>query len=366
MTTSIVPRSAPTAQRGGYLHGLDALRVIASVAVVYAHTVHWFLARGREHWLLSWVERDLVAALHLNQKLSFLGVSTFLVVSGVVVTHVADRERPGQFLWRRISRIAPLFFTVSVLAWCMINLGWYASESGQRSMGVLDLLGSFIFWGFFSTPEVILLVVTWTLLIQVVFYAYVAATIPLLRNRPWIPPAAAAALVCLLVSLSTGLAGPWHRVNVIVAFFPVLCIGQLISLVRTGKVHPVAGTALGVVHFGLFTWAEKIGRSSYWGTSHPRTLALVVLIVLVVMSMNGPISRSEVIRGWSSRTYAIYLVHMLCMYPVLDGLLPVVGADVSLLLALALTALVAEVLHRFVEMPANRWIRGLETRRPVG
>jgi peptidoglycan/LPS O-acetylase OafA/YrhL len=82
--------------------------------------------------------------------------------------------------------------------------------------------------------------------------------------------------------------------------------------------------------------------------------------------MNGPISRSKVIRGWSSRTYAIYLVHMLCMYPVLDALVPVVGADVSLLLALALTVLVAEVLHRFVEMPANRWIRGLETRRPVG
>src|SRR5690606_39476179 len=75
---------------------------------------------------------------------------------------------------------------ISLAAWILINIGVYTSESKQKSMDVLDLLTGSTLLGFFTDPEVIIIGPAWTLLVQIFFYAYVAATIPLLRRQAWI------------------------------------------------------------------------------------------------------------------------------------------------------------------------------------
>lgn len=346
-----------------YLYGLDLLRVIASVLVVYTHIAGWFASRGHEWWASSWVDQQVINPLHLNPNLSFLGVATFLVVSGLVVTHVADRETSAQFLRRRLVRIFPLLLLVSLIAWVMINLGAYMSESRQGEMDVLDLLSGSTLFGFFTDPEVIIIGPAWTLLVQVFFYAFVAATIPLLRRQAWIPPALAAALVVVGLSLATGAEDvASRRFGVITAYFPVLIIGMLISLVRSGKVNPGVGFGIGTVHFLLFVWADRLGGHFHTGTEHPRTLALVVAVVVLAAAATDRVSRAKLTKNWSARTYAIYLLHPLCLYPVLDWLSPSIGTDLSLLIALVLLAAVTEVLHRWFEAPLNRWVRAREKR----
>jgi len=349
----------------GYLHGLDTLRMVASVLVVYTHVANWFATRGHIWWGSAWIDRDVIGPLHLNPALSFAGVATFLVVSGLVVTHVANRETPGQFLRRRLTRIGPLLLATTVSAWCLINLGVLGAVSKQKSLDVGDLLLGTTMTGYFTTPEVVLNGVTWTLLVQVVFYLFVAATIPLLRSRAWLPPALAAAVVCVGLSFATAVHHniPVHRVGIIAAFLPVLCIGQLISLVRNRHVSAPVGIAVGAANFMLFVWAGKLGEYFHTGTSHPRTLLLVIGVVILAMTAGGRISRSAVVRGWSARTYAIYLLHPLCIYPLMDWMVPDLGPDVSLVTALAVLAAVNEVFHRYLEMPVNQWIRAREKTR---
>lgn len=354
-------------QRARYLHGLDLLRVLASVLVVYTHVAGWFSTRGHEWWASAWVDTDVINPLHLNPNLSFVGVCTFLVVSGLVVTHVADRETSPQFLRRRLVRIFPMLLLVSLAAWIMINIGVYTSESKQSSMDVLDLLSGSTLFGFFTTPELIIIGPAWTLLVQVFFYAFVAATIPLLRRHAWLPPALAAVLVIVVLGLtSTGEDVATRRFGIIAAYFPVLIIGMLISLVRAGKVPKAAGIGIGAVHFLLFVWADRIGRHFHTGTEHPRTLALVVCVVILAMAAGDRVSRAKLTRSWSARTYAIYLLHPLCLYPMLDGLSEDLGRDVALLLALVLLAVVTELTHRFFEAPVNRWVRAREKRGAPG
>jgi exopolysaccharide production protein ExoZ len=364
MTASVVdtPTAAP-AKGSGYLHGLDLLRVIASCAVVLTHLIAWFTLNKQEFWLSAWIERDVVDTLHLNPRLSFLGVAIFLVVSGVVVTHVADREHPLQFLRRRVVRIIPLLWVVTVLVWCLINLGFRVSSASEGPLSFGDLLSGMVLANFFQTPQVALVAVTWTLQVQIVFYCYVALTIPLLRKRPWIPPLAAVPL-CFLTLLLTADTGTVvsHQIGQFAAYLPVLCIGQLISLVHSGKVHPMAGIAISAVHFLLFVWLDKVGGYTFQGDSVPRTLLLAVLLAVVLVSVSGPVSRSAVIRGWSKRTYAIYLVHLSCMYPLYDALMPHLNPNLVAVLGLMWTFVVAEVLHRWVEMPANRAVRRWEKR----
>jgi peptidoglycan/LPS O-acetylase OafA/YrhL len=359
-------QATPGQNSTGYMHGLDLLRVIASVCVVLTHLVAWFALRDKDFWLAHWVEEDLVGTLHLNPRLSFLGVALFLVVSGVVVTHVADRERPLQFLRRRVVRILPLLWVVTPLVWLLINFGFQVSSAKENDLTFGDLVSGLFLVNYFQEPFVALVAVTWTLTIQVVFYAYVAATIPLLRRRPWIPPLAAVPLCFITLLITDGFtSNTAHQIGQFGAYLPVLCIGQMISLVHSGKVSPITGTAVGATHFMLFVWADKVGGYTTQGDSVPRTLFIAVLLTIVLVSASGPVTRSAFIRGWSKRTYAIYLVHLSCMYPLFDTLMGVLNPNLVALMGLALTAVVAEVLHRFVEMPANNAIRRWEKRRPT-
>lgn len=81
---------------------------------------------------------------------------------------------------------------------------------------------------------------------------------------------------------------------------------------------------------------------------------------MLTLTTHDRLSTSKLIRGWSRRTYAIYLLHPLCLYPVLDQLVPVIGRHLTLFLALLLLAGVAEAAHRWFEMPVDRWIRSQE------
>jgi exopolysaccharide production protein ExoZ len=326
VTTQPVRLSTGTRAADGHLHGLDLLRVIASCLVVVTHIASWFTTRGHPWALVESANEEVVEPLRLSPNLSLFGVALFLIISGVVVTHVADREGPGQFLWRRLVRILPVLFAATFVAWCLVNLGLNLAWSGERSLTPGDLLATMTLAGFFMDPQVVLIGVTWTLLVQIAFYAYVALTIPFLRRHPWMPSAAAVVLVYVVLSLTSGThSKPVHQIGVIAAYLPLLCIGQLMSLVRAGKVTPIAATAVGSMHFLLFVWADRIG--GYTTTSDPgsRTIMLAVLVTLLLMRVNGPVSRSGLIKAWSRRTYTIYLVHQVTMYPILDLMVPRVG-----------------------------------------
>ncbi|MFD4672868.1 acyltransferase family protein [Lentzea sp. NPDC058450] len=365
MTDTLTKPVPPVAERqpSGYMHGLDLLRILASVGLVLTHLTAWFALRDKDYWLALWVQRDVVGTLHLNSHLSLLGVALSFVLSGVVVTHVASRERPLQFLWRRVVRLMPLLWVVTLLAWTLINLGYQVSAAKESDLTFGALVSGMFLVNFFMDPPVALVAVTWTLTIQIVFYAYVAATIPLLRRKPWIPPLAAVPLCFITLLVTDGFSGSTaFQIGQFGAYLPVLVIGQLISLVHSGKVHPLAGTAIGAAHFVLFIWVHKATGYTLQGDSMPRTVFIAVLLTIVLVSASGPVSRSAFVRGWSKRTYAIYLVHLSCLYPLFDTLMGVLDPNLVVVLGLALTALVAEILHRLVEMPAHNAVRRWEKR----
>ncbi|GAB2991323.1 acyltransferase [Amycolatopsis acidiphila] len=347
------------------LHGLDMLRVLASCLVVFGHIAAYFTLSHQHWWLTDWVENELVGSLHLNANLGFLGVCTFLMISGVVVTHVTAREGPGTFLYRRVSRLLPLLWVITPLVWLLIDFGLQVSSTHDPHLGFGDLLSGMVLTNFFQTPQVGLVGVTWTLWMQIIFYCYVAAAIPLLRRIPWLAPTIMAAICFVTILFSTlsrnsttGSLHMWaHQLGQWAVYLPVLCIGQLISLVHTRAVHRYAALAIGAVHVLLFVWADRIGGFTFQGNAMPRTLLVVTAVVLLMMRANGRISRSKVIAGWSRRTYAIYLVHLACLYPLMNALVPRVGPELAVLAGLAATALVSDLLHRFVEMPAERFLR---------
>ncbi|MEV0677051.1 acyltransferase [Actinosynnema sp. NPDC050436] len=363
MTTTVEPPRTPT-RRTGYMHGLDLLRVVGSCAVVLTHLVAWFGIYDRDLWLVGLVESAVVEPLHINKDMHVLGVAVFLVVSGVVVTHVADRETPTQFLRRRVVRLLPLLWVVTALAWVALRLGYTHTDVDPSAADVGALVDNLLMVGFFQSPPMVLLGVTWTLLVQIGFYVYVAATIPVLRRWPWVPPLAAAAL-CFVVILatqgSTDLAP--REIRGLIGYLPLLCLGQLISLVHSRKITPMAGVAVGAAHFLLVVWVDKQYGYAATGAALPRTLMIALLVTIVLVSVHGPVSRSAFIRSWAKRTYAVYLVHIPVMLPLFVFLVPHLDATLVIVVGLVAVAVVTEVVHRFVEVPADRAVRRWEGRR---
>ncbi|MGW5050825.1 acyltransferase family protein [Actinokineospora sp. NPDC004072] len=357
----------------GRRDGLDLLRGVACAAVVLGHLMAWFAIERQDWWFTKAADTAVGEPLHLNPQLAFIGVGSFFLITGVVITASAFRERAGQFLFRRISRLVPLLWAVTALAWIMINLGQRITPRLDRRLGVDDLLIGMVLGNFFQVPQVAFVGVTWTLLIQVVFYVWVAVTIPVLRRRPWIPPAVVAALCFVVILASVTLRGHesetvrvwWHHAGIWASYIPLLVIGQLIALAYLGRVHRYTAIALSAVHFLLWVWVDRVSGFTFQGDALPRTTMIMLLVLLVLMRVSGPVSSSRFVRAFAARTYAIYLVHLGCLYPVMDALVPRIGVEPAVLAGLATVAVVAEVLHRFVEVPADRWLRARRKKRQL-
>lgn len=349
---------------GHYMHGLDVIRVICSIAVVYNHIANWALLNKHGFVVSDVVEGGIIGPLHLNPLAGFIGVGAFLLISGVVVTHVAFSEGTGQFLARRGARLLPALWVVVLVAWTLVTTGLLTAP-GTADLD--DLWKNALLLNFTLPDTTEVLGVTWTLTIQVVFYVFLALCIPLLRRWPWLPASIAASGISLLLSATHTIdSSAMHHLRMIATFLPVVFIGQLVMLVRKRKLHPFAGIALGGVHFwlgvrGVLTWEDTPD-----GHAYARTLLLLLLILLLCSRANGRIVRARWISVLAKRTYAIYLLHVPMAFPVLKLLSPQIGFGWAVVLALLAIAVGVELLYRFVERPVAEAYRRWENRQRDG
>lgn len=357
MTTTSPP--APTRTR--YLHGLDVLRVAASVAVVYVHTRDWF-ASGQRSWGLHEVLTSAVLEpLHVQSLLAAFAVSTFFLISGLVVTLAAHKETVRQFVARRAVRILPALWVVLLLVWIAAKAGLRPGVQGSGELDAAALLANMLLLNFVVPNTPALDLVTWTLVVQIAFYAFAAATIPLARRWPWLPPALSVAAVAVLLPLTGNEdTAAVHTARTIVTLVPVLCIGQLVALVRLGRLHPLAALGYGVAHVLLFVRADLTSEHTPAISGYAQIIVWVTLLAIVCTRLTGPVVRSRWIAGFAERTYAIFLVHVPVLYLTPQLLFTAAGTPLAFVAALFGVAITAELLYRFVERPVARWYRGWE------
>lgn len=351
-------REPQVAKGAHYMYGLDLMRVICAGAVVYTHAAGWMLGGRQSLFLVDVVEGGIVGPLHLARTLGFVGVCAFLLITGVVVTHVSFTETPGQFLARRAVRLLPALWVTVPIAWLLAQASLIGAS---RIPDVGDLVLSMVLLTGSVPGAVAILGVLWTLVLQVVFYLFTAATLPLLHRRPWLPPALAASLISVLLSVTaTGSTAPVHQLRLIATFLPVIFIGQLIMLTRKGKITPLVGIGLGAIHLWLGLRANLVWADAPRADTYARTLILLMLILLLLTRVDGRIARSAFVRVIAERTYAIYLLHVPLLFATLTLTADHLGTPAALALGLVVLAFAVELLHRLVELPIYRTYRRWE------
>jgi len=150
------------------LESLQVLRALAAIAVVFYHTFYSLVSHGDSCWLCqneSW------------RKSMIFGVDVFFVISGFIVSTVAERETSAsRFLVKRIWKVVPLYYAVS-----LIEYYWKTSDGIQPAWDQVWRSMAFV-----RQPAGPVLIHGWTLVYEMWFYGVLTLLLLMgLRHIGW-------------------------------------------------------------------------------------------------------------------------------------------------------------------------------------
>ena len=339
-------------REGGTFVGIQALRAVAALVVVYGHSVNLL---ARQHAVVS---------AGLERLPGAIGVDLFFVISGFVITVSADglvdKARPaGVFLWRRVLRVAPLYWLLT--AGKVLLVGVMPGLSARGVPTWWNVAASLLFVPSMNAAGEIrpVIPVGWTLNFEAFFYAVFAVS--LLRRREFVR-------VLLPLTCAVGLAG-FLRTQA----WPVWTV-----LADPILFEFVAGAGIAL----LVKRGWMPGRAAGWMLLVPGGVGLAVISPAAVTTVNRPLlwglPAAMVVLGtatlepglkrWLPRwllllggaSYAIYLVQTFVL-PGLGLVFDRVGgvgwqvAEVGL--GLGVTMLTGVGVHLLVERPVTEFLK---------
>lgn len=232
------------------------LRGIAPVLVVWAHLSGFWLYAHHASWRpYAWWYFHIAQPLGLYEDAGRLGVVLFFFVSGYVVTHASAAESVGQFGLKRVFRLVPALW-VSVLVVFLVRAVARASGLGAPTGTGGHSVWSYVRGGLLldQVDGPVINGVTWTLVIEVLFYALTAAFMPFTRRRPL---AATVAMVVVTAMTAVTLHHSSANAGIVndVVFVGFLLLGRAIFLGHRGRLGPpvshVLSLGIAVVTVGL-------------------------------------------------------------------------------------------------------------------
>ncbi len=326
---------------------MQGLRALAATAVALLHV-------GDEAGALAGTPGQapyrLLDAVPLDA-----GVDLFFVVSGFVMVWASwdafgRLASVGPFAWRRLLRIAPLYWlltaaTVLAAAAAPSSL----SDGAQGGWGYIAASVAFLPWrradGFIQP----VLRLGWTLEYEMLFYAVVACALPLRRRA-----GLAAILAMILAAILAGQAVPFASAPLVFWTDPIVgefALGVLVAVAaRRGRRGGWASLALLLAATALIAATGVV----------PRPLARGIpaaLLVFCALSWRS-VPRWLVLLGNAS--YALYLVHPFPMRALRIGFAHLgwrAAAPLYLAVTMATCLGLAVALHLLVEQPILRWGR---------
>jgi peptidoglycan/LPS O-acetylase OafA/YrhL len=355
-----------------HVPGLDGARALATLSVFFFHAL----------WRTPALEPLRPVLGHAD-----LGVEVFFILSGFLVARPllahavlgAPPVRATDFWRKRFTRIWPAYL-VALVGSVAIGVGRLEGASGWFKHG-------FLVDSWFEDGGGTGLRVSWTLVVEVAFYACVLplAAVLLLAGRRRLDAWIAACLLLLAggswaLALTTQEAtDPWLRV--LPPYLPAFAAGMLLAVAELGD--------------GRGTWLGGVVRAIRWVAARPWLcwgLAAALLVGMVVVLEPSPSApafrlgrdralqsflqvaigtlalaplalRTASVRFLSTRTltvlaaasFGFFLWHIQVLRgvrPLLDGSPPV--AVLGLALAIGVSFLLGEASRRWVEAPARR------------
>ncbi len=344
---------------------INLLRCGAVFLVIWAHLIANFTTSNKVSWQPVKIVREYVTQpLGIIQDFGFFGVVLFFIISGFIITYVAQRENTLSFITKRVFRIYPTYI-LSLVVILLANF-IYTSATGLKSLGdrnFEDFLWASSLLHLVRIPANSISGVAWTLIIEVIFYILCAIFLGFIKNRPRL------AMLCILGSVIAILVpcknfGPNYFLFAIsVSYVPFLLMGQLLYYFWSKRIKLWEFGLLWLLIYGtiMYTIENLQPRFYQLNNSYPITFMYAYVVFVIGLVLNERIRVPRVIEFYSRISYSVYLYHggvglLILSYLKLNLKL---NYTLSLAVTLVLVTLVSYLSWRFMESPSQNFARYL-------
>lgn len=321
---------------------LDYLRAGAAWLVVWDHfgTIMPGWA-GRIYAPAQWVRDNITGPLAIIQDFGWFGVAMFFLISGFIISDRARVETARQFAIRRILRVYPMLAVAVVLAAFLL--------APKDKLTTSNLLLSMTLANYLIVPQVVLLGVAWTLVIEVIFYGLTLVT----QTARDSPHRIAFNLVFVgLVIWRCGAFGPNFALFAgSVGYLPVLVMGQTIYwwLVRR-RLSATWGLIYLIGAGGVFVWGLRTLQPGFLATNNSYLVSVAFAALAFVILMHVRLPKLRAVRFLSNTSYSVYLLHGI-VGQLTFGFLAGRPLTLIIFVAAALSLAAASLTYLLIELP---------------
>ncbi|MEU5399086.1 acyltransferase [Streptomyces sp. NPDC005963] len=352
--TAAVP-APPTRKAPPRLYALDALRVVAALAVLLFHFTG-VDAATKANWGVN--PKELFPELFPITSYGSYGVQLFFIISGFVICLSAWDRTPGQFVRARFLRLFPAYWFSVVVALVI----WRGLPDGQRAVPSISdsltnltmvqvplsaqhLVGAYWTLWVELTFYLIFLVVLWKGLdyVRVSVFCWLWLLASVLVQQDDIP-----LLGIFAQPLNTALFVAGIAMYLMYRFGPDL------------KLWGLLGASWLVMQSDLIEHADNVREKQGLDRDPYVALALVTVFYLLVLAVA---LRKAGWFNWKWLTtagalvYPLYLLHEELGWAMIRELYGRLGAWPTLLVTTGVLLVLSWVVHVLVEKPSVRWLR---------
>jgi peptidoglycan/LPS O-acetylase OafA/YrhL len=320
--TAITADNSPKQKATIHLPGLNGIRAIAALAVVFSHTTLSLADFGLNPYILGTAADGRPKSLNL----AAFGVSIFFALSGFLITYLLLKEKETapvnikKFYIRRVLRIWPLYYTY--LIFCIITLVVFGIAFNKQAIIFYVLLAANV--PFILNTAIPFATHYWSLGVEEQFYAF----------WPWIVKKTNKKLLSTIFSLIILLV-------LLRIFFRVLEVKKGISLpftiITVTRFHCMMIGAAGAVLYykGNAGFIKVIThwllQAIAWGIivllalnkfKAPSFIDNEIIALITVVLILGQITRKQKIINLENRvcdfigkiSYGVYVIHPLIIF----------------------------------------------------
>ncbi|GKQ49254.1 acyltransferase [Bradyrhizobium sp. Ce-3] len=329
---------------------LDLLRLAAVGAVILYHYGFWGTASHG-------VQKVALPYLAPIAQYGFLGVPVFFAISGFVIAYSAEGRTPVGFAIARFSRIYPTFvicMTFTFLATLLLGHDYFHA-TWQQWLANLFIAAPMLGQPYMDDAY-------WSLVIEVVFYAWVALFLAwgiFPRRIDTIIVAWIAITFANELTLDVPLFEKLFMADDSGFFAVGLLIYEHYRGRRDTRLYSLLTLAMGTATFQAVHKLERLGVHTH-GSFDPRVVTAICIVSLGIVFAATRIKSVPlpdiVVRAVGGITYPLYLLHLQLGYVILLLITPTPDALSTALVVAGMVAL-AWFVWRFLESPAHYLVR---------
>lgn len=351
------------------------LRAIAALSVVINHYWGIFFAPGVRALIgtpASFVPLKPAYTQHVLSPAwggffyGVFGVAVFFLISGLVIPISLRNISTGQFLTRRFFRIYPVYWfclLISIALYFICSWYWSTPLSDRISLSFLarniPLVHSAA-----GLPS--LDFVSWSLAVEIKFYVIFALVSMLGKSAHQVMRLSIGlmALCCIVAFCATHGMNSLSSVSYAVSdmkFITFMFLGCLFYYVLYRELSVKVALSYGVIVYALFVTINSFYGTGFFGPLTKNYTYALMLFSLCYL-LRSRFKENRVIDFLADISFPLYLVHSMIGYVAMPILISRgITFTFAWMISLGLTILVAFLVHRYVEIPANNFGKKLSS-----